>query len=84
MNLYERFTARRVAAPIAVAAVVAGLLPVLAATPAQADAAGIHVNFQPAGAAPAGYTADTGLAYNGTSGWQDTSGNPITMTGNTR
>ena len=47
------------------------MLPALAATPAVADDGGIHVNFQPAGAAPAGYTADTGAAFNGTSGWQD-------------
>ena len=84
MNLYQRLTARRVTTPIAVLTVVAAMLPVLGAAPAQADSPGIHVNFQPAGAVPAGYTADTGAAYNGTSGWQDLSGNPLSLTGNTR
>ncbi|MDX6212851.1 MAG: hypothetical protein QOF82_1938, partial [Frankiales bacterium] len=84
MNLYQRLTARRITTPIAVVAVVTAMLPVLAAAPARADNPSLHVNFQPAGAVPAGYTADTGVAYNGTSGWQDTSGNPISMTGNTR
>jgi len=84
MNLYQRLTARRITTPIAVVAVVTAMLPVLSAAPAQADSPGIHVNFQPAGPVPAGYTADTGAAYNGTGGWTDTSGNPISMTGNTR
>ena len=44
----------------------------------------VHVNFQPAGTVPAGYTADTGVAFNGTSGWTDVNGNPLDMTANSR
>ena len=44
----------------------------------------VHVNFQPAGTAPAGYTADTGVAFDGTKGWTDASGNPLDMTANSR
>ncbi len=43
------------------------------------------VNFQPAGApVPSGYVADTGTAFNGTSGWQDFAGNPLDLTTSTR
>jgi hypothetical protein len=84
VNLHQRSIVRRFTVPVAVTTVIAAMLPALAALPARADGTGIHVNFQPAGTAPAGYTADTGAAYNGTSGWQDTSGNPIDLTGNTR
>ena len=45
----------------------------------------LHVNFQPASvSAPAGYTKDTGVAFNGTSGWQTEAGAALDMTGNTR
>ena len=45
----------------------------------------LHVNFQPASvAAPAGYAADTGLSYNGVSGWQTTAGAPLDLAANTR
>ena len=58
----------------------------LAAAPAYAAApTSLHVNFQPAGVTvPSGYTADTGAAYNGTSGWQDLSGNALDITANSR
>ena len=84
MNLHQSSSLRRLIAPVAVATVVAAMLPALAVSPAVAADGGIHVNFQPAGATPAGYTADTGAAFNGTSGWQDLSGNPVSLTGNTR
>src|SRR4051794_9268450 len=84
MNLHQSSSLRRLITPVAVATVVAAMLPALAASPAVAADGGIHVNFQPAGATPAGYTADTGAAFNGTSGWQDLSGNPVSLTGNTR
>ncbi|MDX6256616.1 MAG: hypothetical protein QOJ11_2950 [Frankiales bacterium] len=46
---------------------------------------GVHVNFQPASVtAPNGYSADTGAAFNGTSGWQDLNGAPLDLTANTR
>ena len=42
-----------------------------------APAVGVHVNFQPASVtAPSGYSADTGAAFNGTSGWQDAQRQP--------
>ncbi|MDX6228899.1 MAG: hypothetical protein QOI76_2289, partial [Frankiales bacterium] len=45
----------------------------------------VHVNFQPASATvPAGYTADSGKAFDGISGWTDVSGTPLDMTANTR
>ena len=44
----------------------------------------VHTNFQPAGTAPAGYTADTGVAFDGTKGWTDSSGNPLDMSANSR
>ena len=46
---------------------------------------GVHVNFQPASVTtPANYSADTGAAFNGQTGWQDLSGAPIDLTANTR
>src|SRR4051812_40482902 len=62
------------------------ILPLLAAAPANAAApSAVHVNFQPAGVtAPSGYTPDTGAAYNGSSGWQDLSGNALDITANSR
>jgi hypothetical protein len=57
-----------------------GVAPSVAAAPTSA-----RVNFQPAGAPiPAGYTADTGAAFNGTSGWQTAAGAPLDLTANTR
>jgi len=45
----------------------------------------VHVDFEPAGAGvPAGYTADSGKPFNGTTGWTDVSGTPLDMTANTR
>ena len=84
MNLLQRTSVRRLVTPVAVATVLAAMLPALAGAPAFAADGGLHVNFQPAGTAPAGYTADTGVAFNGTSGWTDTSGAPLDMTKNTR
>ena len=84
MNQHQRPTVRRLVAPLAVVAVVAGVLPAFAAAPALADGTSLHVNFQPAGVTPAGYTADTGKPFNGTSGWEDTSGNPLDLSTNTR
>ncbi|BEP15324.1 hypothetical protein acdb102_36350 [Acidothermaceae bacterium B102] len=84
MNLRQRSTVRRLVTPVAVATVLAAMLPALAAESALAADGGIHINFQPAGTAPAGYIADTGVAFNGTSGWTDTTGAPIDMTKNTR
>ncbi|BEP15492.1 hypothetical protein acdb102_38030 [Acidothermaceae bacterium B102] len=62
------------------------VLPVLSVTSARAASpTAVHVNFQPASVtAPAGYTADTGAAYNGTSGWQSLTGGALDMTANTR
>ncbi|MDX6245078.1 MAG: hypothetical protein QOE76_2801, partial [Frankiales bacterium] len=46
---------------------------------------GVHVNFQPASVtAPGGYSADTGAAFNGQTGWQDLNGAPVDFTANTR
>ena len=61
-------------------------LPLLSATSARAASpTAVHVNFQPASVtAPAGYTADTGAAYNGTSGWQTLTGTALDLTPNTR
>jgi hypothetical protein len=57
----------------------------LTATAFAAGPTALHVNFQPTSVtAPAGYTADTGAPYNGTSGWQDASGNPLNLGANTR
>ena len=76
-----------------VAAAVSLLVPLAFATPAQAAVVPVaKINFQPASSAvPAGYTADTGLAFDTTrgSGWvrQDSlSGTrvPLTLTANTR
>ncbi|MDX6230942.1 MAG: hypothetical protein QOI76_4332 [Frankiales bacterium] len=61
------------------------LLPMLATVPAHAAGTSVHVNFQAASvAAPAGYTADVGGAYNGTSGWQTFAGAPLDLTANAR
>ena len=84
MNLHQRSTLRRCAAPVAVATVVAAMLPRSLRPRALADGAALHVNFQPAGTAPTGYTADTGAAFNGTSGWQDLNGSAMSMAANTR
>src|SRR5438105_12343433 len=63
------------------------LAPVLMlSTPSRAAGpTALHVNFQPSSvSAPAGYVADTGAAFNGTSGWQNESGIALDMTANTR
>src|SRR5438067_13042277 len=62
------------------------VVPALTSLPAQAAApSSLHVNFQPSGvAAPSGYTADTGAAYNGTSGWQTLTGSALDITANSR
>jgi hypothetical protein len=56
------------------------------AVPLPANAASaVHVNFQPASApVPSGYVADTGAAFNGTSGWQSLTGSALDLTANTR
>ena len=75
---------RRLVAATATLAVLAASLVGLP-TVAQAAATSAHVNFQPATAPiPAGYTADSGAAFNGTSGWQTTTGTPLNLTANTR
>lgn len=73
----------------AAAAVAASVLAATALTVTAAAAAttptSVHVNFQPATAAvPAGYTADTGKALAGGSGWEDAGGAPLDLTPNTR
>ncbi|MDX6203707.1 MAG: hypothetical protein QOJ83_3207, partial [Frankiales bacterium] len=71
----------RILAPAALAVA----LPLLAVVPAHAAGTSVHVNFQAAGVtAPAGYTADVGAAYNGTSGWQTLAGAPLDLTANAR
>ncbi len=59
----------------------------MAVTPAEAAVTPLtKINFQPASSpVPAGYVADTGAAWNGTSGWerQDTHA-PLDLTRNTR
>src|SRR3954451_16603598 len=60
-------------------------VPALTVLPAQAAApTALHVNFQPAGTVPSGYTADTGAAFNGTCGWQDLRGKALDITANSR
>ena len=55
------------------------------ATTSAPPATSAHVNFQPSSVpVPTGYTADTGAAFNGTSGWEDLSGAPLDLTANTR
>jgi len=45
----------------------------------------VHINFQPASApVPTGYTADTGAAFTGTSGWQTLTGSALDLSANTR
>jgi hypothetical protein len=45
----------------------------------------LHVNFQPASSTvPTGYAAETGVAFNGVTGWTDASGDPLDLTANTR
>jgi hypothetical protein len=79
---YGRLPRRLVALPVAAAALV---LPLLMAVPAQAAPSAVHVNFQAASVAPpAGYTADTGVAYNGTTGWQTFAGAALDLTLNAR
>lgn len=54
-------------------------------TPAAAAPTSGHINFQPSSApVPSGYTADSGAAFNGTSGWQTAGGTPLDLTANTR
>lgn len=84
MNPPQRKPARRLVTPVTALTVVAAMLPALAAAPASAADGGLHVNFQPAGTVPTGYMAETGVAFNGTSGWTDTAGAPLDMTKNTR
>ncbi|MDX6244759.1 MAG: hypothetical protein QOE76_2482 [Frankiales bacterium] len=76
----------RLAAVALPAAALSLVLAQLVGLPAAAAAAGaVHVNFQPASVtAPAGYTADVGTAYNGTTGWQTLAGAPLDLTPNTR
>ena len=84
MRASGRGVARRwVASAVTMAVVGAafvGVAPAATAAPTSA-----HVNFQPAAAPiPAGYTADSGGAFNGSAGWQTTAGTPLDMTANTR
>jgi hypothetical protein len=60
--------------------------PVFVGVPAHAATTGpMHVSFRPTGmSAPTGYSADSGAAFNGTSGWQTLAGAPLDLTGNTR
>ena len=62
------------------------MVSVSGAAPAHASAPVLlHVSFRPASlAVPAGYTADTGAGFNGTSGWQTLTGAPLDLTANTR
>jgi hypothetical protein len=62
------------------------VVPALTTLPARAASpTSLHVNFQPASVTvPAGYTADTGGAYNGTSGWQTLTGTALDITANSR
>lgn len=86
--LFAAVTARRtrqVVASTVIVAVVAACLTAVTATPAAAAPTSARVNFQPATApVPAGYIADSGAAFNGTSGWQTTTGTPLDLTANTR
>src|SRR3954451_25295377 len=60
-------------------------VPALTVLPAQAATpTALIVNFQPAGTVPSGYTADTGAAYDGTSGWQDLSAKGLDIAANSR
>ena len=73
--------------PVAVTAALAMTAACMVGFPSvtAAAATSAHVNFQPATAPiPAGYTADSGAAFNGTSGWQTTTGTPLNLTANTR
>lgn len=75
---------RRPVAAAAIAGLVLGGLIVTAPAASAAPTSG-HISFQPASApVPAGYTADTGTPFNGTSGWQTTGGTPLDLTANTR
>ena len=80
-----RFTFLRVTSAALVA-----VTPSIAGTAAHASAAAlttssVHVSFRPASVAtPAGYRADTGAGFNGTSGWQTLTGAPLDLTANTR
>jgi hypothetical protein len=70
-----------------VAALIALTGPLAVATPAAAAVTPVtKVNFQPASSAvPAGYVADTGAAWNGTSGWERQDNHaPLDLTRNTR
>ena len=60
--------------------------PLVVALPAaRAAVTQLHVNFQATSAAtPSGYTADTGVAYNGQTGWQTLAGAPLDLTANAR
>jgi hypothetical protein len=52
---------------------------------AAADPPTVRINFQPASATvPTGYAADTGAAFNGTTGWRTAAGAPLDLTANTR
>ena len=65
----------------------AAFTPTLVATTPAAAAVptSLQVNFQATGVTPpAGYTADTGAAYNGTSGWQTATGTPLDLSANAR
>jgi hypothetical protein len=87
-GLLRAATAERPRRLIASAATVALLSSVLIGVSAPAASAApttAHINFQPASApVPAGYTADSGKAFDGTSGWQTTGGTPLDLTANTR
>ncbi|BEP13060.1 hypothetical protein acdb102_13710 [Acidothermaceae bacterium B102] len=84
-----RFTFLRVtsAALVAVTPALVSITGIAGVTsPAHASApVSLHVSFRPASlAAPAGYMADTGAGFNGTSGWQTLTGAPLDLTANTR
>lgn len=77
-------TLARPVASLGMLILVAGALVTLPAT-ANAASPAAHINFQPAAAPiPAGYTADSGAAFNGTSGWRTTAGTPLNLTANAR